>query len=131
MDNIQKIKSHLVSSDHGWAVTEIESGLEIRNEDDSPVHLIVTEKQMLVEQMLFPVAQIENVAEFDNQLMYLQRVMPLTSVGKSRINNENYYVAFGALSADSKLDNVELELVMLYQNTFELLQFSSDFIKTK
>lgn len=131
MSSIQDIKKHLESTDHGWTISEIESGLEIRNVDDVPVHLVVTEEQMLVETILFPESVIEDVASFDNTMMFAQKGLPLSSVGKSQINNETYYVAFGALSSASKLDNVELEITVLYQNIAELLHFSSDFIKSK
>ncbi|MGL6261517.1 DUF2170 family protein [Vibrio sp. WXL210] len=126
---LEDIRAHLVASDHNWTVEEIEGGLTIVNEDGVLAHLILTEHQMIIESLLFPVEAIEDVAKFDDLMMFAQKKLPLTSIGKTIVAKQKFYAAFGALSADSKLENVELEVVMLYQNITELLDFSADFLR--
>ncbi len=123
------IKTHLQESDHHWDIGEVEGGLTITNGDGILAHLIQTEKQMVVETILFKETDVKDVAQFDNLMMHAQKGLPLTSVGKSVVGDDTYYVAFGALSANSKLDNVELELVLLFQNVTEILHSSTDFLR--
>ncbi|WP_414932871.1 DUF2170 family protein [Vibrio europaeus] len=124
--SVADIKAHLLAADHDWSVTEQEGNLIITNNDDITAILVVTEHQMLIESLLFPTTAIEEQAQYDDKLMYLQKQLPLTTIGKTRLQGESYYTAFGALSANSKLDNIELELVMLFQNITEILHFSSE-----
>lgn len=124
--SVADIKAHLLASDHDWSVSEQAGHLVITNNNDITAILVVTEHQMLIESLLFAVTAIADQAKFDDRLMYLQKQLPLTTVGKTLLEGESYYTAFGALSADSKLDNIELELVMLFQNVTELLHFSSE-----
>lgn len=127
--SLQNIKAHLEASDHNWTIGEIEDGLTITNSDGIPAHLVLTENQMIIETILFKESEIKDVAQFDDLMMQAQKGLPLTSVGKSEIGGTKYYVAFGALSSSSILDNVELELVMLFQNVTEILHSSSDFLR--
>ena len=125
---IAKIKAHLEASDHNWTIDTIEQGLTITNGDGVLAHLILTDKQMLIESLLFKESAVKDVAQFDSLMMHAQKRLPLTSVGKTVLENQSYYVAFGALSASSKLENVELEIVLLFQNINEILQFSTDLL---
>ncbi len=127
--SLQNLKAHLEASDHNWTIGEIEGGLTIINGDDIPAHLVLTESQMIIETILFKESDIKNVDQFDDLMMQAQKGLSLTSVGKSKIDGTKYYVAFGALSSSSILDNVELELVMLFQNVTEILHSSSDFLR--
>ncbi len=126
---LHDIKTHLEASDHNWTIGEVEGGLTVTNGDGILAHLVMTEHQMVIETLLFPESEVKDVAQFDNLMMYAQKSLPLTSVGKSEVDGVAYYVAFGALSASSKLDNVELELVLLFQNVTEILHSSNDFLR--
>ncbi len=128
--SVADIKAHLIASDHNWSVSEQEGNLVIINNDDITAILVVTEQQMLIESLLFPDTTIADQAKFDDRIMYLQKQLPLTTVGKTYLQGESYYTAFGALSAESNLDSIELELVMLFQNVTELLHFSSEYFTT-
>ncbi|MGF1781568.1 DUF2170 family protein [Vibrio fluvialis] len=123
---IHDIQTYLETADHDWSVSQQDGSLIITNSDDLTAILVKAEKQMLIESLLFPTSAIKDQAQFDDLLMYLQKHLPLTTVGKTRLQGETYYTAFGSLSTDSKLENIELEIIMLFQNVNELLHFSSE-----
>lgn len=123
---IHDIQTYLETADHYWSVSQQDGSLIITNSDDLTAILVMAEKQMLIESLLFPTSAIKDQAQFDDLLMYLQKHLPLTTVGKTRLQGETYYTAFGSLSTDSKLENIELEIIMLFQNVNELLHFSSE-----
>ncbi|QXO16590.1 MULTISPECIES: DUF2170 family protein [Vibrio] len=123
---IHDIQTYLETADHDWHVSQQDGSLIITNSDDLTAILVLAEQQMLIESLLFPTSAIQDQAQFDDLLMYLQKHLPLTTVGKTRLQGETYYTAFGSLSTDSKLENIELEITMLFQNVNELLHFSSE-----
>lgn len=126
--SLSQIKSHLENADHNWTIEEGEGALTIINEDGVTVYLAITEQQMIAESLLFKEEQIKEPAVFNRAMMMAQKGLPLSSVGITSVNGENYYCIFGALSSDSKLDNVELEIVLLFNNVTQVLQFSHDFL---
>lgn len=127
--SIADIKRHLEGSEHNWVIEETENGLVIESDEGVVAHLVTTEQQMLIESLLFPIAQVKDKATFDHAMMLAQKQLPLTSVGISQIDDKQFYCAFGSLSAQSTLDNIELEILMLYRNINELLHFSNDFLQ--
>ena len=48
-------------------------------------------------------------------------LFPLTTVAISDINGEEYYTAFGALSAQSKAESIQIEVTTLFQNVAAFL----------
>ena len=128
--HITDIREYLTKSEHNWRVDVAEDALVIVNEDELKAVLTVSNSQILVETLLFSEAEVTDPAAFDNEVLFAHKALPLTTVGKSVFDGETYYCAFGALSSESKLANIELEVAMLFINSVELLQFASRFFKS-
>ncbi|ABX23097.1 hypothetical protein SARI_03261 [Salmonella enterica subsp. arizonae serovar 62:z4,z23:-] len=56
-----------------------------------------------------------------------QKVLPLSSVGITWVKQEGYYVAFGALSLNSSLDDVTLEITTLVENALDVAEITQDY----
>lgn len=82
---------------------------------DLSLVVLFTSQQIIVETYTCPVNTIRDTAEFNPFLFRNQKVLPLSSVGITRVKQEEYYVAFSALSLNSSLADVTLEITTLVE----------------
>lgn len=54
-------------------------------------------------------------------------MMPLSSVGISSVQQEEYYIVFGALSLKSSLEDILLEITSLVDNALELAEITEEY----
>lgn len=88
-----------------------------------PLFLAVAGGQIVVEAYLWPVSQIRDRAAFNEQVLRMQKVFPLSTIGiESFANGEAAYIAFGALSATSTLANVVYEIETLSDNVIQMTE---------
>ncbi|GAB0673548.1 DUF2170 family protein [Escherichia coli] len=88
-------------------VTNSENALIIKMNDygDLQINILFTSRQMIIETFICPVSSISNPDEFNTFLLRNQKMMPLSSVGISSVQQEEYYIVFGALSLKSSLED--------------------------
>ena len=79
-------------------VTNSESALIIKMNDygDLQINILFTSRQMIIETFICPVSSISNPDEFNTFLLRNQKMIPLSSVGISSVQQEEYYIVFGA-----------------------------------
>ncbi len=118
--DLQSIESLLNKRDD-LVVTREENCLLIANQDGIDAWLAISGEQILVESLLFAASQVKDKAALDHEILSTHMVFPLTTVGISTINGEEYYTAFGALSAQSKQETIEIEVDTLFQNVASFL----------
>jgi uncharacterized protein len=111
----------LVSKHNDLAVTQEDGTLVITNEDGIEAYLTVSGEQILVETLLFPADQVKDISNLNADLLRTHMVFPLTSAGITTISGEDYYTAFGALSAQSKEESIFIEIDTLFQNVNDML----------
>ncbi|ECJ5873863.1 DUF2170 family protein [Salmonella enterica subsp. salamae] len=106
-----------------------ESSLIIKMNDygDLPLTVLFTSQHIVIETYICPVNTIRDTAEFNLFLLRNQKVLPLSSVGISRVKQEEYYVAFGALSLNSSLADVTLEITTLVENALDIAEITQDY----
>ncbi len=104
-----------------YVVTKEEGCLLIANQDGIDAWLAISGEQILVESLLFSASQVNDKAALDHEILSTHMVFPLTTVGISNINGEEYYTAFGALSAQSKAESIVIEVETLFQNVASFL----------
>ncbi|MFA7605952.1 MAG: YjfI family protein [Rhodocyclaceae bacterium] len=91
--------------------------LQMREYGDLPVFLAVVGEQIVVEAMLWPVAQVKDVVAFNDQVLRTHKLFPLSTIGiESLPEVGDAYIMFGALSAASSLSDVQLEIETLADN---------------
>ena len=65
---------------------------------------------------MFAVSEVQDTNALNDEILRTHMVFPLTTVGISSVGGEDYYTAFGALSAQSKAESVLIEIETLFQN---------------
>lgn len=107
-----------------------EQSLIIKMNDygDLPLSILFTSRQIIIETVICPIGSIHHQDEFNIFLLRNQKLLPLSSVGISRVQHEEYYIAFGALSLNSSLDDVVLEMTTLADNALDLAEITEQYI---
>ncbi|MCU7555661.1 YjfI family protein [Alteromonas sp. ASW11-19] len=118
--DLDKLESLLKEYDD-FVVTREEGCLLIANQDGIDAWLAISGEQILVESLLFAADQVADKAALDHEILSTHMVFPLTTVGISTISGEEYYTAFGALSAHSKAESIVIEVETLFQNVASFL----------
>lgn len=110
-------------------VTNSESALIIKMNDygDLQINILFTSRQMIIETFICPVSSISNPDEFNTFLLRNQKMMPLSSVGISSVQQEEYYIVFGALSLKSSLEDILLEITSLVDNALDLAEITEEY----
>lgn len=89
---------------------------------DSRLNVLFTSRQIIIETIICPLSAIQRQDLFNAFILRHQKLLPLSSVAISRLKNDEYYVAFGALSLNSSLEDVVLEIATLAANALDLAE---------
>ncbi|TBR38436.1 DUF2170 family protein [Marinomonas agarivorans] len=111
-----------------WVVESEGDCLSIANDEGIDVFVYVGNQQILVESALFATSSVKDVAALNNVILRSHQLLPLTAISVNTIGSEEYYVAFGALSVDSKDSVVIEEIETLFNNVTEFLDLYSDYL---
>lgn len=101
--------------------------IKMNDYGDLQLSVLFTSRQMIIETLICPINCIDNQAEFNIFLLRNQKILPLSSVGISCIQDEEYYVVFGALSLNSSLDDIVLEIRTLVENALDLAEVTEEY----
>ena len=77
--------------------------------------------------LIIKISSISNPDEFNTFLLRNQKLMPLSSVGISSVQQEEYYIVFGALSLKSSLEDILLEITSLVDNALDLAEITEEY----
>ncbi|MBM7456825.1 hypothetical protein HNR62_002727 [Oceanisphaera litoralis] len=116
----------LLATREGWQCTLENDSLLITNADGLEAYLAVAGEQIIAETLLFPASQVNDAAVLNDTILRTHQLFPLTTVGISKINRDDYYIAFGSLSAGSKEESVLIEVETLFRNTEAFLDLYQD-----
>lgn len=89
---------------------------------DLQLNVLFTSRQIIIETIICPLSAIQRQDLFNAFILRHQKLLPLYSVAISRLKNDEYYVAFGALSLNSSLEDVVLEIATLAANALDLAE---------
>lgn len=126
--NYESIKA-LVEPLAGWVVELEGDCLSISNDEGIDTFLYLGGQQIIVEAPLFALENVTDSITLNDIILRTHQLQPLTTIGIKSIGDKDYYVAFGALSANSH-DNVIIEEIeTLFANISEFLDLYSDYLK--
>ncbi|MCJ8299292.1 MAG: YjfI family protein, partial [Pseudomonadales bacterium] len=111
--DLSKIEESL-SQQSNWVVHSENDCLFITNEDGLDAYVAVSGAQIVVESILFASASVADVTGLNEQILKTHQVFPLTTIGITTVENEDYYMAFGALSSQSKEESIIIEVETLF-----------------
>ena len=94
---------------------------------DLPVFLTVAGEQILVESLLWSVDEVKNEAAFNEAILRTHKYFPLSTISLDKIDGDDCYHMFGALSSTSILPNVVLEIEILASNVIQATEAYAEF----
>tara|TARA_B100000508_G_scaffold140448_1_gene141477 strand:+ start:8386 stop:8808 length:423 start_codon:yes stop_codon:yes gene_type:complete len=103
--------------------------LAISNDEGLDAFLYVGDTQITVSSVLFPVSDVADTAKLNDEILRTHQFVPLSTISINVIEVVEYYVAFGALSVDSKTDVIVEEVDTLLSNVPELVEAYLPFLK--
>jgi uncharacterized protein len=87
---------------------------------DLPLLMSVSGSQILVETLLWPVAEVSDPAAFNQMILRTHKLLPLSTFGiRPGPDGRDYYEMFGSLSAGSILDSILFEIETLADNAMQ------------
>ncbi len=95
---------------------------------DLPLFLTVSGEQIVVEAMLWSVAEVNNPALFNETVLRTHKYFPLSNISLDKMDGDDCYHMFGALSSASSLQDVMLEIEMLASNVIQATEAYSEFL---
>lgn len=118
----------LLSERNGWALHSEDDCLCITSEDGLDAYVAISGAQILVESILFAEKQVSDVAALNTEILKTHQVFPLSTIGITTVDGEDYYVAFGALSSQSKEESIVIEIETLFDNVAGFLDAYEDYL---
>ncbi|ASP37773.1 cytoplasmic protein [Bacterioplanes sanyensis] len=122
LNNIQT----LVDDHDSWSIETEDNCLSISNDEGLDAFLYAGEQQIIVESLLFPLSSVRDEAALNQLILRTHQLQPLTSIGIKVVDGAEYYVAFGALSTQSKDSVLMEEIETLFINVGEFLELYAD-----
>lgn len=119
----------LLSKQTELVITRESDCLLIANEDGLDAWIAISGEQILVESLLFAQNEVNDTAALNAAILRTHMVFPLTTVGISNLSGEDYYTAFGSLSAQSKESSILIEVETLFQNVEAFLDAYQEYLK--
>jgi len=108
-------KLHVTKREFGWV----------------PVVIAVFGEQIVVEALLWPAADVTDIAAFNEEVLRTHKLFPLSSIGLERsADGSDSYIMFGALSSSSTLSDVVFEIELLADNVIKATEAYEGFLKT-
>lgn len=127
--DLQAVLQALQGSKEQFDVQNVGECLAITNVDGVTAHLSVCGSQVTVETLLFPADSVKDTAALNEYVLRTHKLVPLTAVHTTELDGNLFYSAFGALSSDSKLESVVVEVETLFSNVADLLEAYADFLE--
>lgn len=95
---------------------------------DLPLFISVSGEQILVEAMLWSAMDVKDVGAFNETVLRTHKYFPLSNISLDRIDGDNCYQMYGALSSASSLHDVIFEIEILASNVIQATQAYSEFL---
>lgn len=95
---------------------------------DLPLFLTVSGEQIVVEAMLWSGSEVNNPALFNETVLRTHKYFPLSNISLDKMDGDDCYHMFGALSSASSLQDVMLEIEMLASNVIQATEAYSEFL---
>jgi len=121
--------SGVFSEDKTYVVSQEGDCLIVTNEDGVDAFVSVSGSQIVMEVSLFSTSSVSNVNALNADILKTHQMLPLSSICVSNIGGTEYYLAFGALSSESKEETIKIEVETLFLNVPEFLEAYRDHLQ--
>ncbi|MBV1881783.1 MAG: YjfI family protein [Pseudomonadales bacterium] len=121
--------SGVFGEDNTFVVSKEGECLIVTNEDGVDAFVSVCGSQIVMEVSLFAASSVSDVNVLNAEILKTHQLLPLSSICVSEIDGTDYYLAFGALSSESKAETINIEVETLFQNVPDFLEAYRDHLK--
>jgi uncharacterized protein YjfI (DUF2170 family) len=119
----------LVESQQDWVVETEGDCLSLSNDEGIDAFAYVGDQQIIIESALFAADSVADTAALNDLILRTHQLVSLTAISISKIDGQDYYVAFGALSSDSKDSVIIQEIETLFSNINDFLDLYGEYLK--
>ncbi|PSV14278.1 DUF2170 domain-containing protein [Photobacterium kishitanii] len=112
----------ILSKNDQWKIEQTDQTIIIRNQDGVSAYVALAGEQILVEAPLFPMAMVTDVVKLNDTILRTHEMFPLTNISIHTVDGDDYYIAFGSLSSQSKQESILIEVVTLFVNVEGFLE---------
>jgi len=103
--------------------------LAMREHGDLPLFVAVGGEQIIVEALMWPVADVVDPHAFNAHVLRTHKVLPLSTMGIEAIGGVACYIMFGSLDTHSSLANVLFEIETLAENVLSAAEAYAPFLR--
>ncbi|WNJ94901.1 DUF2170 family protein [Vibrio ruber] len=114
-----------------WQVQTQGDALIVTNADGIQAYIAVAGEQILAEVVLFPATHVKDQAQLNELILKTHKMFPLSTIAINEINQADYYVAFGALSSQSKAESILIEVETLFRNVEAFIELYQEELVTE
>lgn len=119
----------LVENQQDWVVETEGDCLSLSNDEGIDAFAYVGDQQIIIESALFPADSVADTAALNDLILRTHQLVSLTAISINKIDGQDYYVAFGALSSDSKDSVIIQEIETLFSNINDFLDLYGEYLK--
>jgi uncharacterized protein YjfI (DUF2170 family) len=126
---LETIKQSVEQNELNWPTADISLDQDndslvftLKDYGDLPVTLTHSDEEWLVMTEVAPTSAVEDINTFNDALLRLGMALPLVSVGIHTLGDEDYYVVYGQLFADCKLEAISAEIEACAQAALEIAE---------
>ncbi|PUA29069.1 MAG: hypothetical protein B0W54_00150 [Cellvibrio sp. 79] len=95
---------------------------------DLPLFVTVSGEQIVVEAILWSLSEVTDAALFNETVLRTHKYFPLSTISLDKIDGDDCYHMFGALSSASSLQDVTFEIEILASNVIQATEAYADFL---
>lgn len=95
---------------------------------DLPLFVTVSGEQIVVEATLWSLSEVTDAALFNETVLRTHKYFPLSTISLDKIDGDDSYHMFGALSSASSLQDVVFEIEILASNVIQATEAYADFL---
>ncbi|HTF95883.1 MAG TPA: YjfI family protein [Cellvibrio sp.] len=95
---------------------------------DLPLFVTVSGEQIVVEATLWSLSEVIDPALFNETVLRTHKYFPLSTISLDKIDGDDCYHMFGALSSASSLQDVVFEIEILASNVIQATEAYADFL---
>ena len=119
----------LAESQQDWVVETEGDCLSLSNDEGIDAFAYVGDQQIIIESALFSADSVADKAALNDLILRTHQLLSLTAISIKKIDGQDYYIAFGALSSDSKDSVIIQEIETLFSNINDFLDLYGEYLK--
>ena len=119
----------LAESQQDWVVETEGDCLSLSNDEGIDAFAYVGDQQIIIESALFSADSVADKVALNDLILRTHQLLSLTAISIKKIDGQDYYIAFGALSSDSKDSVIIQEIETLFSNINDFLDLYGEYLK--